>query len=157
ALEQAMAQGLAEPDAPLPSIARLRWSVPALAAAAALLLLVLRWLAGGAQEAERGELWLRDVPASATASPVGAVSDFDRFEWSFDGTPGAVFQVVVWNGAQADGAPVLTGPEVERPPWEPSAEQRALFGDTIRWAVVEIDPIHGERRTRIEVLATRED
>lgn len=63
--------------------------------------------------------------------PVGAVTDFGRFEWRGAGEVNYRAQVIV----QSNDGRSIVSPMLETDLWEPSASQIKSFGNRIRWTV----------------------
>lgn len=87
--------------------------------------------------------------------PVGPGSTYDGFEWRAELPFGAVFELMIHDGAADLGAaPVLVVRELEVTTWEPTDDQRRQLPESLRWEVRRISST-GEVEGSAEAVCSR--
>lgn len=129
----------AEPRAARPGK---RWRSQISAAAALLLVAFGLWWGFGR---DRAEVWMGDGSLELL-HPIGEVQEFFPVRWSGKLSPGATFEIKIWNATQAGPGdfPLLHKQEFEEHEWTPSESEQGALEDQI---VIELSLIASDGTT----------
>lgn len=130
--EQRIRALVAERSAVQPKPSTTRWLALALAIAAGVVLLGLlyRRLA----PARQGEVLLGD-DRIVCEQPVGEVAEFGTFTWHFDLPKRGRFELLVWDDATPEGAPLVKRVDLTESRCRPELDDQRKWPERIRWEV----------------------